>query len=423
MVKNVCVTTNGLSTADRKRNCLNRLQQVFDTDKPFVRNITVNLNEKVNIRMNNQMNSTLEEDRLQFDKSLQLTTIHYTISKLNNSQLVKIAYFTDCCGMRTLHTGNLDANFDLLNPSMQPMLLNNAYSILSSSNHYQINRPTQSTPSFGTRLSTRKTTTIFINPTKQTSTTVTIESGTNSTEGMYTDQHQTEQGMLPETTTDISRLQSEFTTSSDSETGRTNSLADSRSTTSSSESTESDATEESDQPTTNNRNRYETSTVPSTIGTTLRSIEVVRITAEPESNDVILDRQNYTKVTAESLDKRNNFQGQFNPYPSNQTRYVRKQLKESSPKAATGNLAFTQATNRRKTTTTTRPYIKEQVLIKNGKIVLGNNTVSPNNLSNARATIASVISDRHSLNQFRRDNEAEIERRFSIVILFLSIGK
>lgn len=377
--------------------------------------------------MNNQMNSTFEEDRLQFDKNLQLTTIHYTINKLNNSQLVKIAYFTECCGMRSLHTGNLDANFDLLNPNMQPMLLNNAYSILSSSNHYQINRPTQSTPSFGTRLSTRKTTTIFINPTKQTSTTVTIENSANSTEGMHTDRDQTEQSMSPETTTDITRLQSEYTTSSDG--GRTtNSFGDSRSTTSSfsSESTEtSDATEESDTPTTNNRNRFETSTLPSTMGTTLRSIDVVRITAEPDSNDVILDkleRQNYTKVTAESLDKRNNFQSQFNP--SNQTRYVRKPLKEvATQKAPTGSTAFTQATSRRKTTTTTRPYIKEQVLIKNGKIVLGNNTVSPNNLSNARATIASVISDRHSLNQFRRDSEAEIERRFSIVILFLSIGK
>lgn len=426
LVKNVCVTINGLSTVDRKRNCLNRLQQVFDTDKPFVRNITVNLNEKVNIRMSNQMNATFEEDRLQFDKSLQLTTIHYTISKLNNSQLVKIAYFTECCGMRTLHTGNLDANFDLLNPSMQPMLLNNAYSILSSSNHYQINRPTQSTPSFGTRLSTRKTTTIFINPTKQTSTTVTIENTANSTEGMYTDQHQTEQSMSPETTTDITRLQSDFTTSSDSDGSRTtNSFSDSRSTTGSNESTESsDATEESDSPTTNNRNRFETSTpLPSTMGTTLRSIEVVRITAEPESNDVFLDkleRQNYTKVTAESLDKRNNFQSQFSP--SNQTRYVRKPLKENTTqKSVTGNLAFTQVTSRRKATTTTRPYIKEQVLIKNGKIVLGNNTA--NNLSNARASIASVISDRHSLNQFRRDNEAEIERRFSIVILFLSIGE
>ena len=409
---------------DRKRNCLNRLQQVFDTDKPFVRNITVHLNEKVNIRMNNQANATFEEDRLQFDKNLQLTTIHYTINKLNNSQLVKIAYFTDCCGMRTLHTGNLDANFDLLNPSMQPMLLNNAYSILSSSNHYQINRPTQSTPSFGTRLNTRKTTTIFINPTKQTSTTVTIENTTNSTEGMYTDQHQTEHGMSsPETTTDITRLQSDYTTSSDSDGSRTtNSFSDSRSTTSSSESTEgSDATEESDSPTTHNRNRFETSTLPSTMGTTLRSIEVVRITAEPDSNDVILDRQNYTKVTAESLDRRNNFQNQFSAYPSsNQTRYVRKPLKETaSQKASTGNPAFT--TSRRKATTTTRPYIKEQVLIKNGKIVLGNNTA--NNLSNARASIASVISDRHSLNQFRRDNEAEIERRFSIVILFLSIGE
>ena len=432
-MKNVCVTTNGLFPADRKRNCLSRLQQVFDTDKPFVRNITVNLNEKVNIRMNNQMNSSFEEDRLQFDKSLQLTTIHYTISKLNNSQLVKIAYFTECCGMRALHTGSLDANFDLLNPSMQPMLLNNAYSILSSSNHYQINRPTQSTPSFGTRLSTRKTTTIFINPTRQTSTTVTIENSTNSTEGVYTDQHQTEQGSSPETTTDIARLQSEFTTSSDAEAGRTtNGFTDSgsRSTTGSvaNESTEaSDATEESDPPTTNTRNRFETSTVPSTMGSTLRSIEVVRITAEPESNDVILDkldRRNYTtKVTAESLDKRNNFQSQFSPYPSNQTRYVRKPLKESTQKAAAGNLAFAQATGRQKATTTTRPYIKEQMLIKNGKIVLGNNTVSPNNLSNARATIASVISDRHSLNQFRRDNEAEIERRFAIVILFLSIGE
>ena len=413
LIQSVCVTTSQPSSIDRKRNCVARLQQVLDSDKQFVRNITVNLNEKVNIRMNNQLNATFEEDKLQFDKNLQLTTIHYTINKLNNSQLIKIAYYADCCGLRNVHQ-NLDStNFDLLNHSLQPMLFNNAYSILSSSNHYQINRPTQSTPSFGTRLSTRKT--IFINPIKQTSTTVTIDNN-NETEAV---DHSLTQ---PETTTDITRSTdrirqvqlNELTTSNIKITDNLDSNS----------KTTSLISSDSIEDTTNKEMESTTASSSTTLGTTMNTIEVIRISAEPELNDILdkklmLSPHNFTKLTSsESLNKRIN---QFNYQPSNQTRYIRKPIKKTTVQ---DNLAY--LSNRRKGTT--RPYIKEQVLIKNGKIVLNNTVTSSSsnhkNLSDTtKATIASVTSDRHSSNQFKKDNEAEIERRFSIVVLFLSIGE
>lgn len=401
---------------------MNRIQQVLDTDKQYVRNITVNLNELVNIRMNNQANNTFEEERLQFDKNLQLTTVHYTINKLNNSQLVKIAYFTECCGLKSVqHSLNTSNLSDQPNTSMQPMLFNNAYSIVSSSNNYQINRPTQSTPSFGTRLSTRKTTTIFINPTKQTSTTVTIENNANnaSSTGVYS--YHTEHSLQPETTTDSTRFSSDYT--SDLESTKLTSVDSSESDSRTTDSASSEHANDFNDKTTNKF--PETSSFPSsTLATTMSTVEVIHITAEPESNDV-LDRQtqNHTKLITESLNNRRNNQHRHpfnnpNIIQSNQTRYIRKPIKKTPQETA--NLSYT-STSRRKGTT--RPYIKEQIVLKNnGKIGLENNT-SPNSLSTAKATIASVTSDRHSLNQFKKDNEAEIERRFSIVILFLSIGK
>lgn len=411
LVKNVCIST-GLSAVDRKRNCINRLQQVFDTDKQFVRNITVNLNEKVNIKMSNQMNNTFE-DRIQFDKNLQLTTIHYTVNRLNNSQLVKIAYYTECCGLRPAYQTNSDSNIDFLNASIQPMLFNNAYSILSSSNLYQINRPTQSTPTFGQRLSTRKTT-IFIKPTKQTSTTVAFENNIDNRTEIYSPEI-TEHSSSPANSpsTDITRLQSEFTTVDSNSQFESNSKSTTNSISSESTETNDSTDDDENDNTTPYKNKIETST----LGTTMSTIEVIRITAEPESNDVDSEKldkqQNYTKITTESLNKRNNPFGQL----SNQTRYiVRKTVKKTIQD--TGGLSY--LSNRRKSTTL-RPYVREQIQIKNGKIYL-NNTASSKN--NAKSTIASVvISDRHSLNQFRKDNEVEIERRFSICVLFLSIGK
>lgn len=434
LVKNVCMM-NSASTMERKRNCINKLQQVLDTDKSYVRNITMNLNERINIKMNNQLNGTSEEDKLHFDKNLQLTSIHYTVSKLNNSQLVKIATYSECCGLRAVNT-NQD-NFDYLNSSMQPIYFNNAHTVVSSSNHYQINRPTQSTPSFGTRLSTRKTT-IFINPTRQTSTTV-VES-TNSTESSL---------LFDSPTTDLTRIRNELTLTSDAD-----SKTESFFTESNSRATNSIPFEVSNTASTiaKNTNRVETSTIGtfgSTIGTTLSTIEVVRIAAdEPETNDISLgkiDRQtlnNRTKISSESLsNRRNNHNNNIihinqsdHFVPSNQTRYIRKPIKKNenaqnnlpyiSTSVSTSTSSFTSS--RRKPSTSNRPSLKEQIPIKNGKIALNSTLSTVNtNLLDAKATVESAVaSDRHSLsNHFKKDNETEIERRFSVVILFLSIGK
>uniref|UniRef100_A0AAN0N7P4 G-protein coupled receptor 3 n=1 Tax=Polyphagotarsonemus latus TaxID=1204166 RepID=A0AAN0N7P4_9ACAR len=370
--KEVCLLNNP-SIIERKKNCLNQLLQVFDSNKPFVRNITIHLNESLN-KNESASKKTKKNNRLFFNHNLQLATINYTINRLNDSQLQKVAYYSECCGFKVIHP-SLDENFGLLtNSSMQPIYFKN-----------RMNNSFKSTPLFGTRLSsTTKTKPL----TSTIPTTIVSDEIKNYTEPN-------------ESTTESNNKITSILTTEIAET-TLNILNKS-------------ASEIEDIVLNDKFNSTQMiSSINDEVVNLIKKTDIIATTEKPKEVFKKKEEQKENK-TSKGLSAINLFKKFYKKIDVDN-------LTSTIPPIEKKKLTIKPKENLK--------IIKEKFdfRVKTKKLYKNVDTFKKNNTSNIIAdstneiTSVSSVFDRHFSNQFKKNTEAEVEKRFSIVLLFLSIG-